>query len=219
MANILAVDDEKAVLALIKNVLNRDGHWVDMISGGSEIDTNKLNHYDLILLDVMMPGENGVQLCERIRGLADCPILFLTAKVLEEDAMQGFSVGADDYIMKPFRPGELRARINAHLRREKREKNNVLHIDQAVFYLDKKQLTINENTIYLTKSEYEICEFLARHKGNVFTKDKIYDCISDYQGESDSSAIVEHVKNIRAKLKMYGYMPIETVWGLGYKWR
>jgi len=219
MANILAVDDEKAVLALIKNVLIRDGHKVEIASGGTELNTKNLKYYDLILLDVMMPDENGFQLCERIRYLVDCPILFLTAKVLEEDMIQGFNIGADDYIMKPFRPGELRARISAHLRREKREKNNALHIGQAVFYLDKKQLMVNENVIQLTKSEYEICELLARHKGTVFTKDKIYDCISDYRGESDSSAIVEHVKNIRAKLKKHDYVPIETVWGIGYKWR
>lgn len=219
MANILAVDDEKAVLTLIKNVLMRDGHWVEIASGGTELNTRNLKHYDLILLDVMMPDENGFQLCKRIRNLVDCPILFLTAKGLEEDMIQGFNIGADDYIMKPFRAGELRARINAHLRREKRENQHKLHMGQAVFYLDKKQLMINENVIHLTKSEYEICELLARHKGNVFTKDKIYDCISDYQGESDSSAIVEHVKNIRAKLKKYEYLPIETVWGIGYKWR
>ena len=219
MANILTVDDELAVLALIKNILQKDGHVVTAISDPRKIFDLQLGVYNLILLDVMMPGGfDGFTLCRKIRAEVDCPILFLTAKAMENDIMVGLGEGADDYILKPFGSGELRARVNAHLRRETRQKRNVLCLGEIHFNLSGKELSIHDEPVALTKSEYRICEFLACNRGQVFSKEKIYETVFGFDGESDSSAIVEHVKNIRAKFAKFQESPIETVWGIGYRW-
>lgn len=122
MANILAVDDEQDILVLIQNILQRDGHKVDTIAQPDKVALNAFAGYDLILLDVMMPHLNGFDLCEKIRPIVDCPILFLTAKAEEAAVVEGFTSGGDDYISKPFSIRELSARVNAHLRRENRGK-------------------------------------------------------------------------------------------------
>lgn len=119
MAMILAVDDELPILELIRNGLQKDGHLVTGYASAEQVPLDKLNRYDLIILDIMMPGTDGFAFCEKIRGLVDCPILFLTAKTMENDITFGLGLGADDYLTKPFRIAELRARVNAHLRREK----------------------------------------------------------------------------------------------------
>ena len=121
MANILAIDDEIPILELIKNGLQKDGHTVSTYPSVSQIPLEYLNRYDLIMLDIMMPDTDGFTFCKKIRSLVDCPILFLTAKTLENDITFGLGIGADDYLTKPFRIAELRARVNAHLRRETRK--------------------------------------------------------------------------------------------------
>lgn len=219
MARILAVDDEKGILNLVKRVLEKDGHQVKTLSDPAALSMNGLEAFDLILLDVMMPGTDGFTLCWELRDNVDCPILFLTAKTMEKDIMYGLGIGGDDYITKPFGNGELRARVAAHLRREKREKRSVLSLDGIRFNLCAHEMMIGEQKVSLTKSEYAICEFLARSHGQVFSKEQIYEAVYGYEGEGDSSAIAEHVKNIRAKLSVYGCAPIETVWGIGYKWK
>ncbi|WP_427109667.1 response regulator transcription factor [Lysinibacillus xylanilyticus] len=219
MAKILAVDDEKDILVLIKNALLKDEHLVTTISDATEVSKMDLGAFDLILLDVMMPEIDGFTLCGQIRHAVDCPILFLTAKSLEEDLMYGLGLGADDYIIKPFGIGELRARVNAHLRREKRERRSILFVDNVHFNLSGKELFVNEEKVILTKSEYEICEFLARNRGQVFSKEKIYETVFGFDGKSDSTAITEHIKNIRSKLHAFNVDAIDTVWGIGYKWR
>ena len=175
--------------------------------------------YDLILLDVMMPEIDGFSLCRKIRGLVDCPIIFLTAKAMEEDVITGLSIGGDDYISKPFSIKELRARVEAHLRREHRGKQNAFSISGVKFNLAAKEIYFNEEIIRFTKSEYSICEYLAINHGQVFSKEKIYENVFGFDGESDLSAIIEHIKNIRSKFKKLGINPIETVWGIGYKWK
>ena len=119
MGKILAVDDEEEMLELVKMALERDGHQVDTEEDVKRVSAERCRIYDLLLLDVMMPGEDGFSLCGRIRAEVDCPILFLTAKTEDAALVQGFGLGADDYIKKPFSIAELRARVNAHLRREK----------------------------------------------------------------------------------------------------
>lgn len=219
MANILAVDDEPAILAIIKSALGADQHLVTAIHDSTRVRELDLGAYDLILLDVMMPGLDGFTLCREIRPAVDCPILFLTAKTLESDLMYGLGLGADDYIMKPFGIGALRAQINAHLRRETRERRKVLYLEHIHFNLSGKELLVHGNKLPLTKSEYEICEFLARSRGQVFSKEHIYEAVFGFDGEGDSSAITEHIKNIRAKLGKAGVEAIDTVWGIGYKWK
>lgn len=218
MANILAIDDEKGILELIKTTLSREGHNVTAVSNFSEFPAEKCSNYDLILLDVMMPDIDGFTLCRDIRDLVDCPILFLTAKTMEEDIVKGLAIGGDDYIKKPFGLGELRSRVAAHLRREHREKHNNFVIAGVNFKLSAKEVVVQNKPVSLTKSEYEISEFLAINHGQVFSKEKIYEAVFGFDGESDSSAIVEHIKNIRAKFAKVNCSTIETVWGIGYKW-
>lgn len=219
MAQILAVDDEKEVLLLIQNALQKEGHQVTIESDATKINEKTLSHYDLILLDVMMPQIDGFTLCSKIRMNVDCPILFLTAKTMESDVIKGLSLGGDDYITKPFGVMELRARIAAHLRRENREKQNAFSISGLRFLLSSKEIYFKNNLIKFTKSEYEICEYLALNHGQVFSKEKIYEVIYGFDKKSDTFVITEHIKNIRAKLQKYKIKPIETVWGIGYKWK
>lgn len=219
MVRILAVDDDKEILAVMKRALERDGCEVDVLEDPSQLELEALRRYQLILLDVMMPGMDGFTLCQTIRGQVDCPILFVTAKSEEKDLMYGLGIGADDYIVKPFGIGELRARVAAHLRRERREKKNLLFLGNLAFSMQAKKLYWEEQELPLTKSEYAICEYLALNKGCVFSKEQIYERVFGFDGEADSSAITEHIKNIRSKLQKCGEAPIETVWGIGYRWK
>lgn len=218
MAHILAVDDEPAMLQLIRRVLEKDGHTSTLVSNAATVPTMNFSNFDLILLDIMMPGLDGFSLCRQIRSIVDCPILFLTAKTQENDIVQGLGIGADDYITKPFGMAELRARINAHLRRDTREKKNAFSLSGVVFQLNAKEAEVDGQKLPFTKSEYEICEYLALHHGQTFTREQIYEAVFGYDGESDSSVISTHIKNIRAKLASSCLAPIETVWGVGYKW-
>lgn len=219
MAKIMVIDDELDILTLIKNVLQKDNHLVITVANPERILTNQFADLDLILLDVMMQGMDGFTFCRKIRDMVDCPIIFLTAKTMEADIMYGLGLGADDYITKPFGMGELLARVNAHLRRESREKHSLLCVSGVKFDLSGKEMLADDKKVPVTKSEYNICEFLARNRGQVFSKDKIYEAVYGYDGEGDSSAIAEHIKNIRAKLAVAKLSPIETVWGIGYRWK
>ena len=218
MAKILVVDDDAAILDMIGNILNKDGHLVTKVGNPLEINMEKLNLYDLILLDIMMPGIDGFELCSRIRKLVDCPILFLTAKTEESSLVNGLSLGADDYICKPFGVMELRARIAAHLRRESREHSVRMVFGRVCFHLSLKQMMVDDRKVSLTKAEYEICEFLARNRGQVFSKEQILEQVFGFDSESNDSTITTHIKNIRTKLSDFNCMPIKTVWGIGYKW-
>ncbi len=218
MAQILAIDDDKAMLALIKNALSKDGHTVTCICQVTETLQDNLSFYDLILLDIMMPGTDGYTFCREIRSYTDCPILFLTAKSLAEDVAFGFSVGADDYIKKPFSILELRARVNAHLRRDQREKVQCFCVGSVRFFLIKKEIWADGEKLSFTKSEYEISLLLAKNHGQIYSKEQIFENVFGYDKESDISAITEHIKNIRKKLAAAGLSPIETIWGIGYRW-
>ena len=218
MAKILAVDDDMAILDMVGTILGKDGHMVTKINRPLDLNMNQLNNYDLILLDIMMPGIDGFELCEKIRKQVDCPILFLTAKTEESSLVNGFALGADDYICKPFGVMELRARINAHLRRERREHLSRFVLGRVCFQLSSKKMLIDDEEIALTKAEYEICEFLARNHGQIYSKEQILERVLGYDSESNDNTITTHIKNIRKKLSGYEYMPIKTVWGIGYKW-
>ena len=218
MAKILVVDDDAAILDMIGTILNKDGHLVTKVGDPLEINMEKLNLYDLILLDIMMPGLDGYVLCSKIRKLVDCPVLFLTAKTEESSLVKGLSLGADDYICKPFGVMELRARVAAHLRREHREHSVRMVIGDVCFHLSLKQMMVNDKEVPLTKAEYEICEFLARNRGQVFSKEQILEQVFGFDSESNDSTITTHIKNIRTKFSDFNCMPIKTVWGIGYKW-
>lgn len=157
---------------------------------------------DLILLDINMPKIDGIEVCQKIREQVNCPIIFLTARVEEQDIVNGLSVGGDDYILKPFRLKELEARIAAHLKREVRRsyKTNCrfqgeLSIDYAA-----KTVQIQENTLELTKVEYEILAFLSMHPGMVFDKERIYKRVCGFDAEGDSRVVTELIRRIRKYL-------------------
>lgn len=219
MAKLLVVDDDLDMLALVRAALIKDGHQVDIEAEAAHLTPARCRLYDLLLLDVMMPGEDGFSLCRRIRSEVDCPILFLTAKTEDAALVQGFGLGADDYIKKTFSIAELRARVNAHLRREVRQPTRILSRGGVKFDMQAREAIAGKHSLGFTKSEYSICEYLALHTGQVFTKEQLYEAVFGFDAEGDSSAIAEHIKNIRSKLKAVNLNPIETVWGVGYKWR
>ncbi len=219
MANIVAIDDDLEILALIRTALERDGHRVDACSSTREVDDSRLRFADLVLLDVMMPDENGFSFCGRIRKEIDCPILFVTARSEESNLITGLGLGADDYIEKPFTVAELRARVNAHLRRENRGHVNAVRVGSFQLDMAGKQVVCADVPVPLTKSEYVLCEHLMRNVGQVFSKEQLAEAVARSDGAPDGGAVAEHVKNIRSKLKPFGESPIETVWGIGYRWR
>ena len=219
MAHILVVDDDGDLCALLKTALERDGHQVSACRDGRRVDEAACRWADCILLDVMMPGEDGFALCRRIRDLADCPILFLTAKTREADVLTGLGVGGDDYLKKPFRIAELRARVAAHLRRQQRAPHSLLRRGVLDFDLRQRAVLWQGQSLRLTKSEYAICEHLAMHPGQTFSKEQLYEAAFGFDGTADAAAVTEHIKNIRAKLRAAQADPIETVWGVGYKWK
>lgn len=224
MAHILVIDDEHDICKLIQRALEKDGYTVTTKNSAINLTAQDFKAYDLVLLDVMMPEVDGFSLCRSIRKDVDCPILFLTAKTMEQDMIDGFSFGADDYIKKPFSLLELRARVAAHLRREHREHHQSLTQGVFRFDLSAKEITVAvmsgiPEKIPLTKSEYAICEMLVRNKGQVFSLEHILETVFGFDSESDIAAIRVHIKNIRNKFSKYAENPIETVWGMGYKWR
>ncbi|MBV7392085.1 response regulator transcription factor [Enterococcus alishanensis] len=219
MTRILMIDDDPQILKLMKTALERQGYQVETAENPSEVTLAKAKFADLILLDVMMPEEDGFSYLERIRQQVDVPILFVTAKTAEQDLIHGLGIGADDYIEKPFSIGELRARVASHLRREKREHHHVLRSGELTVDLEAKQFYFQSEMISFTKSEYAICVYLLEHAEQVFSKEQIYEAVFGLDGVSDETVIVEHIKNIRSKLKKYQLAPIQTVWGIGYKWQ
>ena len=166
-----------------------------------------------------MPEMNGFEFLEKYRSLIDVPIIILTAKDFEKDKLEGFALGADDYVTKPFSINELRARVGAHLRLEKREKHNRLTDYPVSCDLLAKKFYCYEDEINLTKSEYEICELLIKNKSQSFSKENIYTSVYGYDAEGDSqTSITERIKLIRNKFAKYKVNPVKTIWGVGYKW-
>ncbi len=222
MANILAVDDDRDLCTLLKTALERDGHTVETRCAGADVTAALCRWADCILLDIMMPGEDGFATCRRIRTLTEAPILFLTARTDEPSVLTGLGIGADDYLVKPFRLAELRARVNAHLRRQNRAPQHRLVRGGVCFDLAAKSAAVGGTQLPFTKSEYAICEFLALHAGQTFGKEQIYEAVFGYDGTADDTAITQHIKNIRAKLRTAGLASpetvLKTVWGVGYLW-
>jgi len=220
MAKILAVDDDRNILRLLKNVLELSENEVDATQSALSINLSDLKMYDLILLDVMMPDIDGFSFCQKIRDDIQCPIIFLTAKTEEDSIVKGLLSGGDDYIKKPFGVMELNARVEAHLRREKRKKQSKkVTLDRITIYLDKHEITVGDQSVTLTKNQYNICEFLAVNRGMVFSKEQIYEAVYSIDSDTLINTITEHIRVARNKFKELGSNPIETIWGVGYKWK
>lgn len=221
---ILIVDDEEDIISFLKDALEEDEYEVFTAYSGTEaIEKIKL-YPDLILLDIMMPDKNGYEVCNAIRDIVSCPIIFLTAKGEEQDIVKGLATGGDDYIQKPFSLKQLKARINAHLRRENRNLNTCdkanLYFKNLSINLRNREVYCNSQQIILTKKEFDIIEFLSVNCGQVFSKEQIYEKIWGYDAEGDSASVAEHVKKVRQKLQKFDNEEeyIFTVWGVGYKW-
>ena len=226
MANekILVVDDDANICELLRLYLTKEGYQVTVANDGEE-GLEKFNAVkpDMVLLDVMMPGEDGFAVCRRIRSLTEAPILFLSARTDEAAVLEGLGIGADDFLSKPFRVAELRARVAAHLRRQSRTPAHRMVRSGVAFDLTARSAAVEGKALPLTRSEYAICEYLALHAGQTFTKEQIYEAVFGIDGTADDTAVTQHIKNIRAKLRAAGVPEPEkllnTVWGVGYRWK
>ncbi len=218
---LLIVDDEPDICNMLKDFFELLGYLVYAAGSGLEaMEKLKLNP-DMILLDINMPGMDGLQLCKRIRKQINIPIIFLTAKVEEQDRINGLMAGGDDYITKPFSLDELQARVIAHLRREERGriKKNVLSVGDFIINYSDRTVNIHDKEIIFTKTEFDIIEFLSSNKGRIFDKEAIYEKLWGFDKEGDNAIITEHIRRIRGKFaKESDMIMIETVWGVGYKW-
>lgn len=221
MKKILIVDDEKNILKLLQDFFEIQGYLVYTALDGLEAIKKISIKPDIILLDINMPKMDGIEVCKTIRDFVNCPILFLTAKVEEQDKINGLMVGGDDYITKPFSLDELDARVISHLRRESRKsiKDEVRFLNNFVISYNDRKVYFQNEEIVLTKTEFDIMELLTLNIGQIFTKEVIYEKLWGFDKEGDSSIITEHIRRIRAKLaKNCQKTVIETVWGVGYKW-
>ncbi len=226
MSKILIVDDEEDIIFLLKDSLESRGHVVLSASNGDEALEKAKKMPELIILDIMMPGMDGYEVCRNIRDRVQCPIIFLSAKQSETDKVKALALGGDDYIVKPFSIKELMARIDSHLRREKRAiflnetgKRVLINFGNLTIDLKGREVQINNQAVAFAKREFDIIELLSSHPGQVFSKEQIYEHIWGYDAEGDYSTVTEHVKKIRAKLAKIDASTqyISTVWGIGYR--
>lgn len=221
MQRILIVDDERDIAELISDTLIDEGYDTVIKTSGedalSEIESNP--SFDLILLDIMMPGMSGTELCNKVRDKVKCPIIFVSAKSSTVDKLLGFELGADDYIAKPFDIYELVARVKAHLRREDRSKiiadDNILEIGEIKVVKESYETYVNSKKIDISTREFEVLYYLMKNAGIVLTKEQIFDSVwgKDY---GDLGTVAVHIKSLRNKIdKDEKY--IKTIWGVGYK--
>lgn len=219
---ILIADDDREIREIVSLLLNSEGYAVLTAADGMEAAQLAKPDIDLYLLDVDMPGQSGIMAAAQIRRQFETPIVFLTAYSGESDKVMGFSVGADDYIVKPFSTAELLMRIRAILRRSAtfsapKQQENRLAIGDAVLDLDSQSVMKGSERIALTYTEFKILELLAKNRGKIFSLDNIYQCIWN-DNAVGNDAIMVHIKNIRKKLGDSSRNPsyIKTAWGKGY---
>lgn len=219
---LLIADDEKDIVNLLCEYFEYSGYTVvKAFSGEQALELLPVSP-DLILLDINMPGLDGVEVCRKIRDHISCPILFLTARIEEADRILGFSAGGDDYILKPFQIGELGARVAAHLRRERRghEHSNVRFWGELAIDYGSRRILSGSEAIPLTKKEFDIVALLSLYSGQVFDRERIYEKVWGYDAEGDSGVVAEHIRRIRQKLSVHTDREvIRTVWGGGYQWK
>lgn len=221
MYKILIVDDEPDVVSLLKDYFEISGYEIIIAYNGAEAVSKIQRKPDLILLDINMPEMDGIEVCKKIRDYVSCPILFLTARVEDCDKINGFAVGGDDYIIKPFSIEELGARVAAHIRREHRNAAdaNVRFWGKLVIDYSAKTVIAEGISLNFARKEFEILELLSLNSGQIFDKERIYERLWGYDAEGESSVVAEHMRRIRAKLREVGEdYHLETVWGMGYKW-
>lgn len=218
---ILIADDEGDIVVMLSRFFRSRGYRVLTAANGGEALRQVEHHPDIILLDINMPGMDGLEVCQRIRDYVSCPVLFLTARIEDADKVRGFSAGGDDYIVKPFSLVELEARVKAHLRREARRsfETRIKFAEDLTIDYGERCVFCKGERVSLAKKEFDIVELLSVNAGQIFDKERIYERIWGYDSQGDSSVVAEHIRRIRAKLAAFTEKTyIETVWGCGYKW-
>jgi two-component system, OmpR family, response regulator ResD len=223
-ARVLVVEDEATMADVVARYLRRDGHEVRVVGDGLEaVAAYQEFHPDLLVLDLMLPGIDGFEVVRRIRRVAETPVIMLTARADEMDRLLGFGLGADDYVVKPFSPRELAARVQAVLRRSSQESSSaaadLLRYGDLRINALQRTATTAGGEVDLTAREFDLLLHIARHPSQVFTREQLIDAVWDRDAVTDVNAVTVHIRRIRAKLEEDASRPryIKTVWGIGYK--
>lgn len=231
MSRILIVEDEEEIAMLEKDYLEVNGFVTEIVSDGRQaLDKIENENYDLMILDIMLPGMNGYEVCRKVRDKIDIPILMVTAKTESIDKIRGLGLGADDYIAKPFDPAELVARVKSHLSRFQRltqtknkegniEEKGVISVGDLRIYINSWKVYKGSEEIKLPNKEFELLKFLAMNPNMVFSKDQIFERIWGYDYVGDTATVTVHINRIREKIEEDTNNPryIETIWGAGYR--
>jgi DNA-binding response OmpR family regulator len=224
---VLVVEDEAMVAEVVERYLKRDGYEVDVAyDGPAALDAFRRIAPDLVVLDVMLPGIDGLEVCRRIREEASTPVILLTARDREADKINGLGLGADDYVTKPFSPRELVARVEAVLRRTAAAANGSsttsrgeLRFGELVIDPVKRAVHLREQPVALTAREFDLLLYFAEHPGRVFTREQLMDAIWSQDFDGDAGTVTVHVRRLRTKIEQDPSRPafLRTVWGVGYK--
>lgn len=222
MSNMLIADDNRQIVSILTEYAKKEGYSVTRAYDGEEaLRLFRAGRFDVVLLDVMMPEKDGFEVCRELRRVSDVPILMITARGEDFERIMGLDIGADDYIVKPFSPGEVMARVRAILRRLERSSDGarVLQAEDLTVDLDDFAVHIGGQPVSLTKKETELLWTLACAPGRVFTRDSLLDLLwgADYYG--DNRTVDSHIKRLRQKLDAVPHegWEIKTIWGIGYK--
>ena len=223
MYKVLIADDNKQIVSILSEYCKKNNFTVNTVfDGETALKEIEENEFDIILLDVMMPKKDGFDVCRQVRSFSNVPIIMITARGEDYEKIMGLEIGADDYIVKPFSPGEIIARINAILRRitpKNDESSKIFIYDNLEIDLNNFTVKINDEIISLTKKEIEILWTLATNQNKVFTRENLLDLIWGFDYFGESRTVDTHIKRLRAKLDNYKHdkWNIKTIWGVGYK--
>ena len=228
MSRILIIEDEESIAELEKDYLELSGFEVEIENDGADGLEKALGEdFDLIILDLMLPGIDGFEICKRFREKKNTPIIMVSAKKEDIDKIRGLGLGADDYITKPFSPSEMVARVKAHMARYERlissglPANDIIEIRGLKIDKTARRVWINGEEKNFTTKEFDLLTFLAEHPNHVFTKEELFNKIWDMESIGDIATVTVHIKKIRAKLEFNTAKPqyIETIWGVGYRFK
>ena len=223
MYKVLIADDNKQIVSILSEYCKKNNFTVSAVfDGEAALKKIEENKFDIILLDVMMPKKDGFDVCRETRKFSNVPIIMITARGEDYEKIMGLEIGADDYIVKPFSPGEIIARINAILRRimpKNDESEKIFTFDNLEIDLNNFTVKVNDEIISLTKKEIEILWTLATNQNKVFTRENLLDLIWGFDYFGESRTVDTHIKRLRAKLDNYEHKKwnIKTIWGVGYK--
>ncbi len=222
MEKILIIEDNRDVNNMLAEVLVNAGYDIYQVYTGTDgINEIKTRQYALIILDIMLPYKSGDEILKEVRGFSDIPVIIISAKDMIGTKIDLLKMGADDYITKPFDLGEVAARVEANLRRYRKQSATemILHYGDMVLDDNARRITVNNKELDLTAKEYQILELMLKNRGKVFTKANLYETVWQDTYLGDDNAVKTHLSNLRSKLKAAnpGKEYIETVWGLGYR--